>query len=153
MKLYAANGKTAATAATIDVAIAALWNPSTVRSLYVKEIQVFKQTAGAADEPLIRRITARGTPTSTVTPTIRNDYDNDIAPPSGALLDLAYSAQPTMTAAEALFGTVQPASIGTGMIWVFGGDGIRVPAGAGLAIVTGIALAFPVSRITFAWGE
>lgn len=154
---YAVTGKTAATAATIDVAICALWNPSTVKSVYVVEAHIFKQAVGAADEVKIRRISARGTPGSTATPTIANHYGHDIAPPSGVLLDMAsYTVQPTFVGASNsggdLLSTIIPAAIGAGIMWVFP-DPIEVKAGAGLAMATGIALAMPVSRVTFKWEE
>lgn len=149
---YGVTGKTAATAATIDHALAQLWNPSTNRRLQIKEIHVVKQAAGAADEPVIRRSTARGTPGSTITPTIVNDFERTVAPPTGALLDMAaFSAQPTLEAlSPASF--VLPASIGSGYVWVFP-EPIYVPVGNGLVITNGVALAFPVSRVTFVWDE
>jgi hypothetical protein len=148
---YIVHGKTAATAATIDHALAQLWNPSTAYRLRVKEVWVFKQAAGAADEPVLRRATARGTAGSTVTPTIVNNDERALAPPSGALLDMAaFTVQPTLEALG-VAGGVLPAAIGTGYMWIF--QNLVVPPGNGLVITTGIALAFPVSRVTFLWDE
>lgn len=146
--MYAVQGKTAATAATIDHALAQLWNPSTARRLKVFGVWLFKQTAGAADEPVLRRSTARGTPGSTVTPTIVNDFERDLSPVSAPLLDMAaFSVQPTL---EALgpFGGVLPAAIGAGYMWTFP-EPVEIPAGNGLVITAGVALAFPVSRVTY----
>lgn len=155
MRPYGVCGKTAATVGTIDHAIAQLWNPSSVRRMWVKEIHVFKQgAAGAADEPLVRRTTARGTAGSTVTPTIRNDFENDLASPAGALLDLAaFTVQPTSTAGEGIAGLVTAAAVSAGWMWVFSEPGIVVPGGSGLALCLGIALAFPASRVTYIWSE
>ncbi len=141
------NGKTSATAGTIDVAVATIWNPSAVKRILVLECHVFKQTVGAADEPVIRRTTARGTATTTVTPGSINEAEQIAAPPSGFLLDLAFSVQPTIAAGN-LYGAVISAAVGSGMVWVFSNP-IEVPAGAGVGIFTGIALAFPVSRVSF----
>lgn len=148
MARFIVNGKNAATAATIDHAVAAVWNPSSTKRIKLLELHIFKQAVGAADEPVLRRITTRGTPGSTVTPTAVNEWEQIAAPPSGFLLDLAtYTVQPTL-AASPLHGCVIPAAIGAGIMWVFSGDGLEIPAGAGIAVTAGIALAFPASRIT-----
>lgn len=148
MAIYMVNGKTAATAATIDHAIATVWNPHASRTMKVLECHVFKQAAGAADEPVIRRITARGTAGSTVTPGSINEATQLAAPVTGFLLDLAaFTGQPTIAAGN-LYGAVIPATIGSGMVWVFATP-IMVPAGAGVGLFTGIGLAFPVARVTF----
>jgi hypothetical protein len=148
MARYAVNGKTAATAATIDHGVAAIWNPSSSKRIHLLQLHVVKQAAGAADEPVLRRITARGTPGSTITPSAVNEYEQVATPPSGFLLDLAaYTVQPTL-AASPLHGWVLPASVGSGMMWVFDDNGLEIPAGQGILITTGIALAFPVSRVT-----
>lgn len=153
-RLASINGKTTATTATIDLAIAGLWNPSSTRTIWVREIHVFKQTIGAADEPVIRRVSARGTATGT-TSTIANDWENTLAPPSGAAIDLNYTVQPTFVGtapAGVLGGSVLPAAIASGMVWAFQ-KGIMLLPGTGVVLATGIALAFPVSRVTFVWAE
>lgn len=156
MKRYTVAGKTAATAATIDVGIAAIWNASAVRRIYVYEIHLFKQAVGAADEPKLRRTSARGTAATTATPTIENDLAQDQAPPSGALLDLSYTVQPTFTGTSGsggdLASIVVPAAIGAGIMWSFPKP-LEIKGGSGLAIVTGIALAMPVARVGFVWEE
>jgi hypothetical protein len=152
MNNYVAQAKTVATAATIDHAVAELWNPSTVRSIWVTEVHVFV-TVATAVEPVLRRSTARGTAGSTVTPTIVNDFERALAPASGALLDLsAFTVQPTLEALG-LHGMATGAAVGAGVMWVFRGDGLRVPSVNGLVITTGAAVAFPVSRVTFVWKE
>ena len=147
--MYYVHGKTAAaTAATIDHAICQLWNPSASRRLKVYEVHIFKQGAGAADEPVLRRSTVRGTPGATITPTIVNHGERDLAPPSGMLLDIAaFTAQPTLEALGVL-GGVAPAAIGSGFMWSFNGE-LEIPAGNGLVITTGVALAFPISRVSY----
>jgi hypothetical protein len=151
MARYRVNGKTVATAATIDHAIAEVWNPSTTKRIKLLQLWCFKQAAGAADEPVLRRTTAKGTPGSTVTPTSVNEVEQIAAPPSSFTLELsAFTVQPTL-AASPLDGSVIPAAIGSGFIWLFdehGGDGLEIPAGAGIALTVGIALAFPVARVT-----
>jgi hypothetical protein len=145
---YAVNGKTVATAATIDHAIAQVWNPSGSKRIKLTEMHIFKQAVGAADEPVIRRSTARGTAGSTVTPTSTSEMEQIANPPSGFLLDLAaFTVQPTL-ATGPLHSAVIPAAIGAGIMWTFPDFGIEIPAGQGVVLTTGIALAFPVSRIT-----
>lgn len=151
MDRYASiNGKTTATAATIDVGIAGLWNPSTSKRISLREAHIVKQGVGAADEPALRRITTRGTATG-LSSTIVNDQDNSLAPLSGAALDMNYTVQPTISAGT-LHAWVLPAAIGAGIMWSFP-QGIEIPPGNGICIMTGIALAFPVSRVTFVWAE
>lgn len=152
MARYSVTGKTAATAVTIDHAIAQIWNASTSKRLWVREIHVFKQAVGAADEPVIRRSTARGTAGSTVTPGTIQEREQIAVPPSGFLLDLAaFTVQPTLAGTQAtgsLESAVIPAAIGAGIMWSWQ-EPWEVPAGQGLVVTTGIALAFPVSRVTF----
>ena len=60
---YSVRGVTAATAATVNVAIASLWNPDATDSITVVEIGLFKTTAGTAGDSLyIERITPREPP-------------------------------------------------------------------------------------------
>jgi hypothetical protein len=142
---YLVNGKNVATAATIDHAICGIWNPSTTKRIKLLRLEIYKQAVGAADEPVLRRTTARGTAGSTVTPGSINEIEQIAAPPSGFLLDLAaYSVQPTL-AAGGLYGLCLPAAIGAGVMWVW--NEIEIPAGAGIALTNGIALAFPAARI------
>lgn len=157
MNKYSVSGPTAATAATADNGIAGLWNPSTTKRIFLKEIHVFKTTAGAADIPRIRRTSARGTASTSFTPTSAYDYDVLSAPESGAILDLAYSVQPTFTgtASRGLLGALIPAAIGAGFVWVLEPveRAFQIPAGTGLCVVTGSALAFPISEVAFVWYE
>ena len=142
--------KTAATAATAGHAVAALWNPATAYRLEVTEVHFFAVVAGAYEISL-RRSTTRGTAGSSVTSSIVNDVDRQIAPPSGAILDkAAYTAQPTLEANE-LAHAALPSAIGAGVIWTFP-DGISVPAGNGLVLVTVTGVATTLA-VAFAWTE
>ncbi len=151
--VYSVRGLTAATAATADIAIASLWNPDATDSITVLEFGLFKTTAGAAADSLyMERITARGTAGSTVTPDLDNSWGNLVAPPSGALLDLAsYSVQPT-SSTPPLFGWVAAAVAGSGLIWPTP-RGIKIPPGAGISLCTRVATAWPVSEVYFVWEE
>lgn len=149
---YAVGGRSANTAATADHVAASLWNPSSAVTLQVYEIWVFK-TVGTADNHALYRITTRGTPGSTVTPTINCDFDRGLAPPSGALLDLAaFSVQPTLAASLPLARANLPATVGSGFIWVFSTP-VRVKPGEGIAVATPPATILQASDFTFVWEE
>ena len=150
MQRYSVGGRTAATVATADNFGAALWNPSTSKVVYVVEVWWFKVTA-TADNIEISRITARGTATSTATPDIDNDWERLVAPPSGALLDVTYSAQPTLQTPP-LMRTNLPAAIGAGFIYVFARP-IKLVGSEGLGIATPVATALQAADVTFVWEE
>jgi hypothetical protein len=146
--MYSIRGRTAATAATAGHALCSIWNPHATKRITVHEMGVFKQGAvGAAGDTLqVVRISARGTAGSTVTPTISNDHNRDIAPPSGFLLDLAaYTVQPTLDGLG--FRGIPFANVqGAGFILPFN-DEVTVLPGAGLAWVQVAATAFPISEV------
>ena len=147
---YYVAGRTAATAATIDNVGAELWNPHGTKSVYVNEVWWFQTTAAVGNQGLVRT-SAKGTSTLTVTPDADNATDRRAVPPSGATLELTFSAQPTL-ATPYLARTNTAAAIGLGFIWVFPMP-IEVPAGTGLAIATPVAVVLAVSDVTFAFEE
>lgn len=152
MPRYAVGGRSLATAATADHVAALLWNPSATKSIQVREIWVFKTVATLDNHQLRRASSAGATPTTTVTPTIVNDFQRELAPPSGALLYLGtFGTQPTLEAV-ALARANLPAAIGAGFIWVFA-EAITVKPGAGLAISTPTAVILQPSDFTFVWDE
>lgn len=149
MNAYAVRGRTAATAATANHAIATLWNPHSTKRVKVTEISIFKTAVGtAADALVLQRITARGTAGSTVTPDIDNSYEADVAPPSGPLLDLAaFTGQPTL-ATPPLKGFVAAAVAASGIVFPLPRE-LVIPPGTGLAIIQIAATIWPVSEIAF----
>lgn len=151
--VYMARGRTAASAATIDHGVAALWNPHATARLTIHQIWICVTAApGAGSGVALRRLSARGTAGSTVTPAAVNDIEGAIAPVSGALIDLAtYSVQPTLVTgvlAAWTFGAVS----GAGMIMDFP-RGVEVPAGAGVGLVNAAAVAVPATDVTFVWTD
>jgi hypothetical protein len=142
------------TAATADHAILQIWNPSSTVTIQVTQIHLVKITATGLNVVQIRRSSARGTAGSTVTPTIVNDADRDLAPPSGVLMDLAaFSAQPTLEALM-LASWAIPASIGSGVMLVAPGEGWDVKPGAGLVLAQVNAVASDVGgRANVYWRE
>lgn len=154
--MYSVRGRSAATAATADHVIAAMWNPHATQRIKIISFLLFKQgaTGTAGDSFRFRRISARGTAGSTVTPDIDHHSAAAVAPVSGVLLDLAaYSVQPTLVATSDIPpGWTAPAVQGAGIVYPFPG-GIIVPPGAGLAISQVAATAWPISEIGFSWLE
>lgn len=152
--MYSACGRSAATAATANHAVTALWNPHATQRVRVAQIQmVAKGTPGAGEAYYMQRISARGTPGSTITPAITNHSRHCLAPPSGLLMDLsAYSVQPTLTGN--IIGTrwVFPAVVGSAIILPFP-RGIEIGPGAGLAVVHLDNTAAPEFDITWDWEE
>lgn len=155
MAEYSARGRTVATGAVADNGVAQLWNPHATQRINVHEIGLVAAAApGAGAGFYLRRSTARGTPGSTVTPGIQHDYGRGVAPPSGALLDLAaFTAQPTMEVGG-LMGWVLAAVAASGIVYQSArGEPIVIPPGAGLVLATSAAVAIPASDVWFAWQE
>jgi hypothetical protein len=75
-----------------------------------------------------------------------------VAPVSGALLDVDWSANPTIDADELGFGWVLAAVAASGLIYPLPG-GIEVPPGVGLCLVANAAIAVPAGDVTFTWLE
>jgi hypothetical protein len=144
---YTVRGITAATVGTIDHCAFAIWNPSAGKRIELLEWGVFCTTAPVATSGLyMRRITARGTPGSTATPSLENALQRDALPDSGFLLDLAaYSVQPTLAAAPGMKGWVPSAAVGAGIVLPV--RDIIIPPGTGIAWLNRAAAIFPVSEV------
>jgi|SRR5712692_6658608 len=151
--MYSVSGEPAAVG-TIDNAIAALWNPHASQFVKVIQVQIaFTAAPTAAYRIKVRRISARGTAGSTITPGIANHSLRGIAPPSGALLDLAaYSVQPTFDGDNIGPGWVFSAVASAGLIYPIPG-GFQVGPGAGLALVAAATIAGAISRVTYVFLE
>lgn len=143
-------GLTTATAATADHGVFAVWNPSATKRIRLLEFGLCALTAPVAGAGFyFRRISARGTPASTVTPVAANVDENDTTPVSGWLLDLgAYSVQPTLVAGPLPPGWVLSAVIGSGLIYPWSGIGIQIPPGTGLLCANRAALVHQVDEIS-----
>lgn len=154
MRYYAVAGRSANTAATQDHVAAQLWNPDGSRGLWVVEVHIQKSTTATADSHGIVRSSARGaTPTTTVTPDADNDFEREVVPDTGGVLELAtFSSQPTLAAPYLYRGTL-PAAIGSAVQYVFPGNGIKVPFGTGLCVATPVAVILMASDFTFVFHE
>lgn len=144
-------GRSAATTAAANATVAGLWNPHTTQRCRVAEIHIVAQGAAptAGNSLTIRRSTARGTVTSSVTPDIDNDIQRMSAPVSGMTLDLTYSAQPTLDA-SILWQWNLAAVVGSGVILPFE---ISVLPGTGVVIAQIAATITPACDVSVAWRE
>lgn len=138
-----------ATAATSNHVACQLWNPSTTRALHVEAIAL-AQTAAVISNISLRRSTARGaTPTATVTPTIENDLERQIAPITAFVLETAtFGTQPTLAGPD-LFRTNLPAAIGSGFMIPLPSQGLFVSPATGLCINTPVAVILQPIDITW----
>lgn len=151
MPFHRVRGLTTATTATANNAIAQVWNPGT-RAIIVREVLFCATTAPAAGAGyIVRRSTARGTASATITPTIAHHDARLYAPQTGFLLDTGFTAQPTLEAGE-LDAWMLAVVAGSGIVRSYG-DGITVPPGSGLVFVNRAAVIFPVSEIAIAVDE
>ena len=152
--MYTVRGRTTATDANANDAIAQLWNPHSTQRIKVVSFAIFKTAAGTAGDALrLKRSTVRGTAGSTVTPDIDNHSERAVAPVSGALLDLAnFTGEPTLDASELGIEWVAAAFAAAGAIQPIPG-GIVIPPGTGLVLAQIAATIWPISGISFFWLE
>ena len=118
MAVYSVRGLTVATAASVDQAVASLWNPDSTKRLTVLEMGLSKTAAGTGTDSLyVVRITTRGTQVVTSTPDGDNTWLNDAeVPPSGAVMDTDWSAEPTKQS-PGMFGWAASNVAGSGFVW------------------------------------
>lgn len=98
--------------------------------VYVVEIGVFNTTA-TETTCCVRKITTAGTAGSTVTSI---PWDADSTASTALAKDTYTSTGPTLTAGL-LANTILGAAKGSGVIWTFGGKGIRCPKGTANGLV------------------
>lgn len=123
-----------------------LWNPSANVLVCLTELHITVAAANA-NAFVLRRKTARGTATTTVTPDINNAASSSAAPVSGVVLDTAFSVQPTFDASEIdLWST--DAVVGNAKVWRYDPP-LVVPGGQGIGFPTLLG----ASDFTFVWRE
>jgi len=146
---WSIGGRSAATAATANHVGALFWNPATTKGVWVTALSLF-QTTAIVSNPSLKRATVLGSaPAATYVPTIANDHNRLIAPPSGSVLHMGvFGGQPTLEGSD-LFKANIPAAIGSGFMMPFPGRGIYVPAASGLAINTPIGVILQPFDCTF----
>ncbi len=151
MRQFSGAVRSTATAATINVAGAQLWNPGT-RSIWLTQIG-WAKTVATVDNIALLRSSARGTVTS-LAAVQSNDNEYQSAPFSTAGMDITPTVQPTYVSATAyLFRFNLGAAVGAGFIWNVPRDGIEIPPGAGLAVVTPVAVVLQPADCIFVWNE
>ncbi len=152
MSTFMVAGRTTATAATVNVAAAGIWNPHATARLRLREIWIASTTAGASHIGLLRT-SATGTRTARAV-VLSENIGNDNASVSGFSLDLVYTVQPTYVSATAYLGRWNlPAAVGAGVIITFPDQGLAIYPLAGIALVTPMAVILPVSDVTFVIDE
>ena len=133
-----------------------LWNPvAPARPIYVRQMRnwVDNPSSSTTRELALARTTTRGTPGFTITPTINNNYERMIAPPSGALADFAlYTVNPTVDASN-MDRMVYRGVTGNGWAWAYMGAPIVIPPGTGLAVIQVSAAALDITDWTWVWDE
>lgn len=149
-KYYAGVRPAAVTAATARAAASVCWNPHATSRIQAFEVWLANTSAVAFNLGLTRA-TARGTASTTSTPAAGNAIENDSAPPSGFVIDTAWSVAPTISAVDMIRWNV-PAAAGNGVFLPFP-DPIAISPVSGLALITPTALAFQVSDITWVIGD
>jgi hypothetical protein len=133
MATYSVAGFTGAQTVS-DRPLAVLWNPSANKRIKLVEFGFYRAgTAGTG--AFVQRTSTRGTVGSTVTPDADNAWGTAIAPPSGAVLDLAeFAAGPS---ANGVLASTQFASTtgteGFGHVFLWG-LGLMIPPGRGVMI-------------------
>jgi len=142
-------GRSAATAATDESVGCTLWNPHASSRVWVTEVSIAK-TVATVDNPALQRTSTRGTQTVTVTPDIDNSYERDISSPSGIVLDVTYSAQPTLQGPHLSVWNL-PAAVASGRVWRFDPPGLCIPFGTGLAVCTHVAVVLQPQDATYVW--
>jgi methylmalonyl-CoA mutase N-terminal domain/subunit len=149
--MYRVAGRSAATTAVANRALAGFWNPHTTIRCRTAEIHICTNGAPAAGASLLlKRTSARGTSTSTVTPTIENDIQRAQAPTSGAVLDLTFSAEPTIVTMPAIWQWTFAAVAASAVILPIEET---IPPGTGLVLANVGGIIFPISDITVVWRE
>lgn len=142
---FSVAGRTNAATTNVNDVHAQLWNPHSVRSLWVLEVETTRVDL-VSGVPVLRlvRSSARGSgPGATVTPDLDNDFERGITPGTGAVLEVAnFTTEPTLTGAP--FGqsmmTAATAGLQAGPMYQWGFPaGLRVPPGTGLCVAVTLA--------------
>jgi hypothetical protein len=124
------------------------------RRAKIREIGIFNSSATTTLVQLqLIRTTARGTQTTTVTPTAAANAQDiaDLGPT--AVVDTAWSVQPTLAAIPMRMTDVA-GTVGSGLIWNWQSDGeLIVPIGGGIALQNASGSTTAIIRAYFVWGE
>lgn len=128
-----------------------LWAPS--RPLFVREVKFGNSTNSGASNLRLVRTTARGTQSATTTPTsAANALLPGIAAAPSALVDTAWTVNPTAAALD-MRASDLAAAVESGEFWNWEQDGeLMIPTGGGLELLQGTG-AGQVLRVWLRWTE
>lgn len=149
MARYSASWRTAGAGSTTlpAAALAAAAN----NDVYVFEISVWN-TAATACNVALRRLTTAGTPGAGQS---EIPWDPDTTAATATALDTYTSTGPTITAGYYRSATLAATTAGgSGVIWTFGGPGLRIPKGTGnaLCLIPGTGTG-QILDVSFDWAE
>jgi hypothetical protein len=144
--------------------ICTLFNPETPPGTYMKVLEFKVVTVGTTTgitniicNKLKSTVATRGSPFATLTPDIDNDCEGELAPPSGAVLDVGpYSVNPT--GGSGFVGNyewmeIDGLSFGQGYILMFD-PSKEIGPGEGLSFLVGFgAPNWPACDVTYVWEE
>lgn len=148
MELYEASGLSVAPAATGDLAYCQLWNANTTKSIFLREF-AWTQVTATGGKIAMKRTTARGTNTTTVTGVRRNDMTAS----STGTLDLTWSVEATK-AGNYIRRSHYAGVIGAGVMWTWWtGDGLTIPQATGVAFVVPTAVAGAAGEVYVVFEE
>jgi hypothetical protein len=134
-------------------AYANFWVPA-AKYARIREIGYSNSSASTTLPQLqLIRASARGTQTTTVTPTLAADGQDTSFDGPSAVIDTAWSVQPTVAAIPLRMSDVA-GTVGSGTIWTWAQDGeLDVYNGQGVAIWNASGGTTAVIRIYFVWEE
>jgi hypothetical protein len=132
-----------------DGAFIALWNTSGSARIFLREFGIVAAASSNTAQYICKRLTARGTQTSTLAGT---PVDNADAAAKGTL-DFAWSVQPTV-GTVLLHPSMALANAGMGQFFQWwSGSGLVIPAGAGVAVVAVLTASNGVQECHATWEE
>jgi hypothetical protein len=138
--------RTAVTSGAAGDPVLNIWNPSAVSFLRVVQVLICANTAPAVSCAVgLARSTARGTATTTTTPDAENNAQSADAPPSGVVVDTAWSVAPTVAADPTMDRWTLGAAAGAGAVL---SPVVDLGPGKGLAVKALNAVVVPVLDVT-----
>lgn len=156
-RFFTIGGRPGATGAAANEVVGQLWNPSGTRSLWVVEINYNQDTNPSVSAPplkLCRSTTAGGTPNSTQTPDLDNDWRRETSPNTGAVAYFGnFTTEPTLVSPPLYRLGFPDGGVVQAVTWLFPGEGIRVRPGTGLALATVTAVATGPTVMAFRFRE
>lgn len=143
-------------AAAASAAYCHFWQPASTRRSRIIEIEIENTSATvAAVATALIRTSAKGTSTTTVTPTAASNALDTADPAPTLTIDTAWSVQPTLVSSTLPMRAPDIApTVGSGVLWPWDrGYEIIIPMGAGVVLWNLGAATGPVLRVRIKWME